>query len=87
MAINTRQSPEDRMRLHEGLIARSRSDEEYMIENGILLKEDGKLKCNETAFHALTVLAKAWGKKVPNIASSEVEMVRADDTNKRTGEP
>lgn len=69
-----------------GLIVRVRSHEEDMLESGILSKEDGKLKVNESACQALAVLAKAFRRKVPNIASSEVETVRADDTSVANGE-
>ena len=60
--------------------------EEYMLQIGILSKEDGKLKVNETALQALTVLAKAFDTKVPNTGSSEAETVSADDTSKANGE-
>ena len=57
-----------------------------MLETGILSKEDGKLKVNETACQALTVLAKAFDTKIPNTGSSEVETVSADDTSTNDGE-
>lgn len=69
-----------------GVTVRLPSVEDDMLERGILSKEDGKFKVNETACQALTVLAKAFGRKVPNIASSEVETMRADDTSAANGE-
>lgn len=64
----------------------ARSDEEDMLERGILSKEDGRLKVNETALQALTVLAKKFDTKAPNTGSSEVETVRADDMSTANGE-
>jgi hypothetical protein len=54
-----------------GDIAPSTDEEQAddLVKSGILSKENGKLKCNETAVQALTVLAKAWGKEVPEITS------------------
>lgn len=41
-------------------------DEEEMTKNGILVREDEELRVNEHAVQALTVLAKFYGKKIPD---------------------
>jgi hypothetical protein len=64
----------------------ARSDEDYMLENGILSKADDEWKVNTTALQALTVLAKAFDTKAPNTGSSEVERVNAGDTSTANGE-
>jgi hypothetical protein len=43
----------------------SRVEEKEMLARGILSRENGRLKINESALHALTVLAKSFGKKLP----------------------
>jgi hypothetical protein len=56
------------------------SPEEEMLSSGVLSKEDGKLKVADTAVRALTVLAKEFGQKIPNIGVSEGEVAPTEDT-------
>jgi hypothetical protein len=56
------------------------SDEEFMLRSGILSKTDGQLKVNEITLQAMSILANAFGVKLPH-TGSEVETVSDDDTS------